>query len=60
MAMYVMHGVAVKFLTVFRGTLAARWQRPAIAFAKVKMMIDVSVETIRPVEPRSHADEDSA
>jgi hypothetical protein len=55
-----MHCLAVKLCAVFRWTLAARGQRPVVALAKVETMIDVSVETIRPVEPRSGPDEYTA
>jgi hypothetical protein len=55
-----MHCLAVKFCTVFRRTLAARWKSPMVALAVVEMVIDVSVETIRPVEPRSRADKYAA
>jgi hypothetical protein len=60
MAMEVMHCIAVKLLTVFRWPLAARWHRPAVAMAKVEMMIDVSVKMFRPMEPRSRTDEYAA
>jgi hypothetical protein len=56
MATFVMHCLAVKFCTVFRRTLAARRQSAMVAFAVIEMVIDVSVEAIRPVEPRSRAD----
>jgi hypothetical protein len=53
----VMHRFSVKFRSVFRRTLATRWQWPAVALAKVETMIDVSVETTRPMEPGSSTDE---
>jgi hypothetical protein len=60
MAAWVMHCLAVKLCTVFRWTLAARGHRSVVALAKVETMIDVSIETIRPVEPRSRPDEYTA
>jgi len=60
MAMYIMHCLAVKLCTVFRWAFTARRHRPVVALAKVETMIDVSIETIRPVEPRSRPDEYTA
>jgi hypothetical protein len=48
-----MHCLAVKLGTVFRRSLATRWKLAVIALAVVELMIDVSVEMIRPVIPRS-------
>jgi hypothetical protein len=42
--MWIMHGFAMKFCTVFGARFAARGHRSAIALAKIEMMIDVSVE----------------
>ena len=56
MAARVMHRLAVKFCTMFRRMLAARWHRPVVALAKVETMIDVSIEVVRPVIPRSSPD----
>ena len=44
MAMFVMHGFAVKFGAMFRWMLAARRHRPMVALTIVEMMVDVSVE----------------
>jgi hypothetical protein len=44
MAMFVMHGFAVKLGTMFRRTLAARWHGSFVALTIVEMMIDVPVE----------------
>jgi hypothetical protein len=60
MATGVMHCLAVKFCTVFRRTLAASGKTPMVALAVIEMVIDVSVETIRPVKPRSRADKYTA
>jgi hypothetical protein len=57
MATWVMHRLAVKFCTVFRRMLAACWRRPVVALAVVQMMIDVSIEAVRAVKPRSSSDE---
>jgi hypothetical protein len=51
-----MHCLAVKLCAVFRWMLAARGKSPAVALAKVETMIDVPIEMIRPVEPRSRPD----
>jgi hypothetical protein len=55
-AAWVMHCLAVKLCAVFRWMLAARGKSPAVALAKVETMIDVPIEMIRPVEPRSRPD----
>jgi len=60
MATWVMHCLTMKLSAVFRNSLATRWNRPAVAFAIVETMIDVSVEMVRPVIPGSGADEDAA
>jgi hypothetical protein len=59
-AMYIMHCLTVKFCTVFRWTLAARWHRPVVALAIIEMMIDVPVEMSRPMVPGSRTDENTA
>jgi len=59
-AMRVMHGLAVKFRAVFRWTFTASRKTSMVAFAIVEMMIDVSVEMIRPVKPGSRPDENTA
>lgn len=55
--MRVVHRLAVKFSTVFCRMLAAPWQRSVVALAKVVVMINVSVEMLRTVIPRSRTDE---
>ena len=55
--MGIMHCIAVKLLTVFRWTLAARWHGPTVALAEVETMIYMSIEMVRPAIPRSRADE---
>ena len=59
-AVRVMHCLAVKFRAVFRWMFTARRKTSMVALAIVEMMIDVSVEVIRPVVPRSRADENTA
>jgi hypothetical protein len=59
-ATWVMHCFTVKISTVLRWTLAARGPGPAVALTKVEAMINVSIETIRAVEPRSCPDEYTA
>jgi hypothetical protein len=54
--MRVMHCIAVKFCTVLRRMFTARGQMPVVALAKVKVMIDMPIEMLRPVEPGSRAD----
>ena len=58
--MYIMHCLTVKLCAVFRWSRAARRHSPVVALAIVELMIDVAVEMIRPVIPRSRADEDTA
>jgi len=58
--MGIMHGFAVERRTVFYRMLTTRRVRPMVALAIVEMVIDVSVEVIRPMKPRSCADEDPA
>ena len=53
----VMHCLTVKLCTVFRGSLAAPWHGPVVALAIVEVMIHVSIEVLRPMEPRSRTDE---
>jgi hypothetical protein len=57
MAMLIVHRRAVKLRAMFRWLLAARWHGPVITLAIVEMMIDVSVEVVRTMEPRSRTDE---
>src|ERR1700691_6456379 len=58
--MRVMHRLAVELRAVFRRmfTSCGRW--PVIALAIVQVMIDVSVEVIRTMKPRTCADEYTA
>jgi hypothetical protein len=60
MAASVMHRLAVELRPVFGGLLAPRRKTPVIALAVVELMIDVPVEMILSVEPRSRPDEYSA
>jgi hypothetical protein len=57
--MRVMHRLTVKLCTVLRGPLAARRYGTVIALAVIEMMIDVPIEMLRPMEPRTGADEDT-
>jgi hypothetical protein len=52
----VMHGAAAKLLTVFPYVFTARGKTSTIAVAKVKMVIDMTVEVLWPVKPRSGPD----
>jgi len=54
-----MHRLAVKLYAVLCRTLAARRHPTVIALAVIEMMIDVPVEMLRPMEPRTGADEDT-
>jgi hypothetical protein len=56
MATWIMHRLAVKFCTMFRRMLAAPRHRPVVALPIVEMMIDVSIEAVRPVKPGSSPD----
>ena len=58
--MCVMHCLAVKFCTVFRRMLAASGKTPMVALAVIELVIDVSIEMFRPVEPGSRADKYTA
>jgi hypothetical protein len=60
MTAWVMHCLAMKLGPVFRRSRATGWKLAMVALAIVEMMIDVSVEMIRPVIPGSRADEDTA
>jgi hypothetical protein len=44
MAVGVMHRLAMKFRAVLGWMIAAPWQWPVVALAKVEIMINVSVE----------------
>ena len=57
MAMRVMHCLTVEFRAVFRCTLSALGESPAVTLAKVEMMIHVSVKVFRSVVPGSRPDE---
>jgi hypothetical protein len=52
----VVHGITVKFPTLCRRAFTARGEPPSIAMTKVKTVIDVSVEMLRPMEPWSRPD----
>jgi len=60
MTAWVMHCLSMELGTVRRRGLATGWKLAMVALAIVEMMIDVSVEMIRPVIPGSRADEDTA
>jgi hypothetical protein len=55
-----MHCLAVKFRPVLCGMLAACRKTPMVALAIIEVVIDVSVEAIRAVEPRPGTDENTA
>ena len=59
-SMRVMHCPAVKFRTAFRWMFPARRKTSVVALAIVEMMIDMSVEALRPVEPGSRSEENTA
>jgi hypothetical protein len=59
-AMNVMHCVAVELSTMLSRTLSPSREASVIALAIVEMMIHVSVEVFRPVEPRSRSEEYTA
>lgn len=56
----IMHGLTVELSTVLRRTLTARGHGPTVAVTKVELMIDVPVEALGPVIPRSGAYEPTA
>jgi hypothetical protein len=58
--MSVMHCLTVKLCTVIRRSLAARWHGSVVALALVEMMIHVSIEVLRPMEPGSRTDKYAA
>lgn len=60
MTVRVVHGLTVELCPVFRRLLAAGRKVSVIALAVVQMMIDVSVEVLRSVEPRPRPDEYAA
>jgi hypothetical protein len=60
MTTWVMHCIAVKLRTMFSWTRAARGHSPTVALPKVETMIDMSIEMIRSMEPRSGPDEYTA
>lgn len=60
MSVRIVHGLTVKLRSLCCRALAARGIGSAVAPAIVEMMIDVSVEAIRPMEPWSGPEENSA
>ena len=60
MATRVMHRLAVKLCAMFGWALPARGHSSVVALPIIEMMIDVSVEMIRPVVPRSGPDKYTA
>ena len=59
MTMRVVHCFAVKLCSVFRWMLAPCGHWAVVALAIVEMMIDVSIEMIPPVRPRSRPYEEA-
>jgi hypothetical protein len=57
MAVSIVHRVPVKLRAVFHRMFATRRHRPMVALAIVKVMVDVTVEVLGAMEPRSGADE---
>ena len=51
--MWVMHCLPMKLCPMFRWVFSARGHRAVVALTIVEMMIDVSIEMIRSVEPGS-------
>lgn len=60
MTIRIMHGFPVEWGPVFRRTFTAFREASVVAFAIVKMVIDVAVKVIRAVIPRSRPDKDTA
>ena len=60
MAMRVMHCLAMKFRAAFRWMFTASRETSMVALAIVEMMIDVSVEAMRPMKPGSRTDENTS
>jgi len=60
MSVRIVHGFAVKWDTVLDRVFTTCRVRPMVALAIVEMVIDVSVEVGRTMEPRSRTDKDSA
>jgi hypothetical protein len=58
--MRVMHGLSAKRFMVFHRMLSARREWSVVSMAIVQVMIDVSVEMFRPVEPGTRPDEHTA
>src|ERR1700685_816177 len=58
--MYIVHCLTAKLCAVFRRSRTARGRSAVVALAIVQMMIDMTVEMIRPVVPGASADEDTA
>lgn len=61
MPMRIVHGFAMKLPAMLVvPALPAMRIRPMVALTVVEMVIDMSVEMLRPMEPRSGADEHAA
>src|ERR1700693_2074824 len=60
MAMRIMHGLSAKSFMVFHRMLSAGREWPVGSMAIVEVMIDVSIEMFRPVEPGPRPDEHTA
>jgi hypothetical protein len=59
-AMSIVLGLTVKLPPVFCRVLAARWETTVISFTEIIVMIYMSVETLRSVEPGTGTDEYTA
>ncbi len=60
MAVWVVHGLAMKLRTVLSYVLSPRRQRSMVALAVVEMMVDMPIKMLGTVEPRPSANEDAA
>ena len=60
MSVRIVHGLTVKLRPLCCRALAARGKASAVAPAIIEVMIDVSVETIGPMEPWSGSEENPA
>ena len=60
MSTRIMHGLPAKLFMVFHRMLSARREWPVVSMAIVEVMIDVSIEMFRPVEPGTRPNEHTA
>jgi hypothetical protein len=56
----IMHSLSVEFVAMLGRMLAAIRHRSVIAMTIIVVMVDVTVEVVRPVEPGSGTNEDAA